>query len=96
MSVVIFFSRASLEDLETLKIILVVFGHIFRLKVNLEKSILSGINIDLDQLNRLALVLDCKVLDWLIPYLGLPLGWNPKAGAFWDLVIERVSRRLDG
>ncbi|RVW97757.1 putative ribosomal large subunit pseudouridine synthase SVR1, chloroplastic [Vitis vinifera] len=64
------------------------------LKVNLEKSILSGINIDLDQLNRLALVLDCKVLDWLIPYLGLPLGWNPKAGAFWDLVIERVSRRF--
>ena len=59
----IFFWRACLEELKTLKIILLVFGHISRLKVNREKSILFGINVDLDQLNRMALVLDCKVSD---------------------------------
>ena len=31
-----------------------------------------------------------------ILYLGLPLGGNPKARGFWDPVIERISRRLDG
>ncbi|RVW48551.1 Zinc finger protein BRUTUS [Vitis vinifera] len=31
-----------------------------------------------------------------ILYLGLPLGGNPKACGFWDLVIERISSRLDG
>ena len=92
----IFFSRASLEDLETLKIIWVVFGHMSRLKVNLEKSTLFGINVDLDQLDRLVVALDCGVSDWPIPYFGLPLEWNPKVGAFPDLVIERVLRRLDG
>ncbi|RVW71769.1 hypothetical protein CK203_055212 [Vitis vinifera] len=28
--------------------------------------------------------------------MGLPLGGNPKACGFWDPVIERISRRLDG
>ena len=28
--------------------------------------------------------------------MGLPLGGNPIACGFWDPVIERISRRLDG
>ena len=30
-----------------------------------------------------------------MPYLGLPLGGNPKTIGFWDPVVERISRRLD-
>ena len=41
----IFFSRASLEELQSLKLILLVFGRLSRLKINLNKSTLSGINI---------------------------------------------------
>ncbi|RVW49587.1 Transposon TX1 uncharacterized 149 kDa protein [Vitis vinifera] len=44
----------------------------------------------------LAEMLDCKASGWPILYLGLPLGGNPKASGFWDPVIERISRRLDG
>ncbi|RVW23293.1 putative ribonuclease H protein [Vitis vinifera] len=44
----------------------------------------------------LALLLDCKASDWPILYPGLPLGGNPIACRFWDPVIERISRRLDG
>ena len=40
-------------------------------------------------------MLDCKVFDWSILYLGLPLVGNSKACGFWDLVIERISKRLD-
>ena len=29
-------------------------------------------------------------------YLGPPLGGNPKTIGFWDPVVERISRRLDG
>ena len=59
----IFFSRAYLKELQTLKIVLFVFRQIFGLKVNLGKSTLSGINITQVQLTRLALLLDCKALD---------------------------------
>ena len=41
-------------------------------------------------------MLDCKASGWPILYLGLPLGGNPKVCSFWDPVIERISRRLDG
>ena len=41
----IFFSRASLEELQLLKLILLVFGCLSRLRINLDKSTLFGINI---------------------------------------------------
>ena len=73
-----------------------MFGQIFGLKVNLDKSNIYGINLKQNHLSRLAKLLDCKVSGWPIPYLGLPLGGNPKTCGFWDPVIERISRRLDG
>ena len=80
----------------TLKSVLLVFRHIFGLKVNLDKSNTYGINLEQNHLSKLAELLDCKASGWPILYLGLPLGGNPKACGFWDPVIERISRRLDG
>ncbi|RVW19140.1 putative mitochondrial protein [Vitis vinifera] len=42
----IFFSNTREEDLQTLKSLLLVFGHISGLKVNLDKSNIYGINLD--------------------------------------------------
>ena len=92
----IFFSNTREQDLQTLKSLLLAFGHIFGLKVNLDKSNIYGINLDQAHLSRLAETLDCKASGWPILYLGLPLGGNPKACGFWDPVIERISSRLDG
>ena len=91
----IFFSRASLEELQSLKLILVVFGRLSRLRINLNKSTLSGINISQSQTTKFASVLDCAVSDWPLMYLGLPLGRNPNSISFWDPVLDRVSKRLD-
>ncbi|RVW92839.1 LINE-1 retrotransposable element ORF2 protein [Vitis vinifera] len=93
---IIFFSSTREEDLLTLKSVLLVFGHVSGLKVNLDKSNIYGINLGQDHLHRLAELLDCKASGWPILYLGLPLGGNPKSGSFWDPVIERISSRLDG
>ena len=92
----IFFSNTREEDMLTLKSVLIVFRHISGLKVNLDKSNIYGINLEQNHLSRLAELLDCKAFGWPILYLGLPLGGNPKARGFWDLVIKRISRRLDG
>ena len=92
----IFFSKASMEHLQNLKIILLVFGQVSDLKINLEKSISSGFNTRQELLSSLASVLDCKVSEWPLSYLGLPLGGSPKTIGFWDPVVERISRRLDG
>ncbi|KAJ9707046.1 hypothetical protein PVL29_002163 [Vitis rotundifolia] len=67
----IFFSNSREEELQTLKSLLLVFGHISGLKVNLDKSNIYGINLDQNHLYRLAEMLDCKVSSWPILYLGL-------------------------
>ena len=41
----IFFLKASLEIVQILNLILLVFGQLLGLKINLEKSTLFGINI---------------------------------------------------
>ncbi|RVX06232.1 hypothetical protein CK203_027573 [Vitis vinifera] len=87
---------ARVEELQTHKFILLVFGQISGLKVNLDKSNLYGINLDQDHFSRLALLFYCKVSDWPLLYLGLLLGGNSKARGFWDPVIERILWRLDG
>ena len=92
----IFFSSSREEDMMTLKNVLLVFGHISGLKVNLDKGNIYGINLEQNHLSRLAEMLDCKAFGWPILYLGLPLGGNPKACGFWDPMIERISSRLDG
>ena len=73
-----------------------MFGHISRLKVNIDKSSIYDINLDQVHLSRLAEMLDCKASGWPILYLVLPLGGNLKVCGFWDPVIERISSRLDG
>ena len=60
----IFFSKASFEELHSLKLILLVFGRLSRLRINLNKSTLSAINISQDQTTRLASLLECVVSDW--------------------------------
>ena len=92
----IFFSKASLEHLQNLKLILLVFGQVSGLKINLEKSTISGINTRQELLSSLTSIFYCRVSEWLLSYLGLPLGGNPKTIGFWDPVVERISRRLDG
>ena len=49
----IFFSSTREEDMLTLKSVLLVFGHISRLKVNLDKSNIYGINLEQNHLSRL-------------------------------------------
>ena len=75
----IFFSRASFEELHSLKLILLVFGRLLGLRINLNKSTLSEINISQDQTARLASLLECAVFDWPSSHLGFPLRGNPNS-----------------
>ena len=59
----IFFSKVSSEFLQKLKLILLVFSWLLGLKINLEKSTLSSINVNQESLARLATMLDCRVLE---------------------------------
>ena len=78
----IFFSSTREEDLLTLKSVLLVFGHISMLKVNLDKSNIYSINLEQNHLSRLAELLDCKASGW--PYSTRVFLWEgiPRLMAF--------------
>ncbi|RVW96993.1 hypothetical protein CK203_032308 [Vitis vinifera] len=73
----IFFSNTREEDLQTLKSLLLAFGHISGLKVNLDKSNIYGINLDQAHISRLAETLECKASGWPI-LSGSSFGWEPQ------------------
>ena len=85
-----------MEHLQNLKIVLLVFRQVLGLKINLEKNTISGINTRQELLSSLTSIFYCKVSGWPLSFLGLPLGGNPKTIGFWDPVVERISKRLDG
>ena len=58
------------------------------------KSLVAGLNIVDDRLLHIAHELGCG--SWPFTYLGLPLGGNPSSLSFWNLVIERVAKRVEG
>ena len=75
--------------------ILIWFEVVSGLKINLGKCelVLVGIvhNIDL-----LLNVLGCKLGSLAMKYLGLPLGANFKDKSIWNLIVEKMERKLAG
>lgn len=66
------------------------------MKIKKSKSVLLGINMEIEQVANLANSIGCSMGNWPIKYLGVPLGGNPWRIDFWDLVVTKISKRLDG
>ncbi|RVW96018.1 putative ribonuclease H protein [Vitis vinifera] len=86
----IFFSNTREEDLQTLKSLLLAFGHISGLKVNLDKSNIYGINLDHAHISRLAETLGCKASGWLY-YIWVFL-WAGTPGQLPASVAAKIER----
>ena len=72
-----------------------VFSSVSGLRVSLTKSTLLDINTSDEMLHNLASISGCGGV-WPIKYLGLPLGGNPPKIDFWEPVVSKVNKRLDG
>ena len=66
------------------------------LKINMTKSSLLGLGVEEEITKSLAEMVGCGVEIWPISYLGMPLGGNPCSRIFWEPVICKVAKRLEG
>ena len=73
-----------------------LFSLISGLKVNMGKSSVAGLNIEDDRLLHIAHELGCGSGSRPLSHLGLPLGGNPSSLSFWNPIIERVAKRVEG
>ncbi|KAL5543390.1 hypothetical protein UlMin_007174 [Ulmus minor] len=84
------------SNIEKVNTILKFFSMCSGLKINMNKSSLAGISLTKEEVGVLASEVGCEKGSWPMKYLGLPLGGNPNSAEFWNPVIEKVSKRLDG
>lgn len=76
-----------------LRCILLCFQVVFGLNINLNKSELVEIGNSVNG-QLLAQVLDCKISQLLIMYLGIPLEAKYKDGRRWESIIDTVDNAL--
>lgn len=65
------------------------------LKVNVFKSSLMGIAVELQVTHIPAYVMGCRVGDIPTTYLGLPLTLGNVLKSLWSPMVERVEHKLD-
>ena len=92
----LFFINNDDHSLNNLIMLLDVFCLTSGLKINLAKSQLLGINLDDNIILKKATRLECDVGQWPLQYLGLPWGENPCTNLFWEPVVRKIRKRLDG
>jgi hypothetical protein len=66
------------------------------LKVNFNKSMLFGVNVNESWLHEVASVMSCKHGRLPFLYLGLPIGGDPRKIQFWYPLIDRIRNWLSG
>lgn len=89
---IIFFFKANLEEMQNLKFISMVSKS--KLKIDLEKGSLASIDVKENFVHDLACLLECRVSNWPLTYLGLPLVGNPRVVSFWDSILDLSIRWL--
>ncbi|XP_073024393.1 uncharacterized protein [Primulina eburnea] len=65
-----------------------------RIEINLDKSVVLGINFPEDEVDALALTIGCKKEIWPITYLGLPLGVLSALPSYF-MSLFRVPRQVE-
>lgn len=66
------------------------------MKINFPKSKLSGVAVENSFIVRFASLLNCRQMEISFIYLGLPVGGNPRRLETWDIVGNKLQRRLAG
>ncbi|KAF5472823.1 hypothetical protein F2P56_009502 [Juglans regia] len=89
------FCDAKQEQIRALRAFLLCFEAVSRLKVNLAKSEVVPMGL-VPNVESLASILDCKISQLSMKYLGFPLGADFKSKSTWDDVLEKMERKLAG
>lgn len=90
------FGESSIMEAEAWKIILHNYEEILGQRVNYHKSKIYFFNTDPSLQRRIRKILDCQTACLLDTYLGLPLTTKEVSNEFWNLIVERIQKKLAG
>jgi hypothetical protein len=81
-------------NVRSIRAVLLLLEEVSGLKVNFNKSMLTGVNISSTWLSEAASVLNCRTGTIPFVYLGLPIGGDSRRLSFWKPVVDRIEARL--
>ncbi|XP_026429098.1 uncharacterized protein LOC113325076 [Papaver somniferum] len=84
---------ANADEVTRLFIILSVFETLTGMKLNLDKNTMVSVGDD-EALEILVKELGCRSEKLPIKYLGLPIGASFRCTSVWEVVIERMQKKL--
>ena len=87
------FCDASREQLLSIRLALSCFQAFTGLKVNVEKSEIVPVG-KVGNIGALANILCCRVGGLPMKYLGMPLGTLYKKASIWNLILEKMEKKL--
>eukprot|EP00268_Persea_americana_P013886 TRINITY_DN16150_c0_g1_i1.p1 TRINITY_DN16150_c0_g1~~TRINITY_DN16150_c0_g1_i1.p1 ORF type:complete len:125 (+),score=16.77 TRINITY_DN16150_c0_g1_i1:1730-2104(+) len=82
------------DQIRNVKATMLCFEAVSGLKANFFKSELIGIRSKKSMFLKYADILSCMMGDPPTSYLGLPLCLGSASKSMWNLVVERVERKL--
>ena len=91
----ILFCDASREQILSIRLVLTCFQAFTGLKVNVGKSEIIPIG-EMRNIQSLANILHCRVESLPMIYLCMPLGTLYKTPSIWNLILERMDKKLSG
>ena len=86
--------KKSWLNVRSMRAVLLLFEEISGLKVNFNKSMLTGVNIYDTWLAEAASVMHCRRGFIPFVYLGLPIGGDSRKLSFWKPVVDSIMARL--
>ena len=89
------FLDAKPDHIFNLRLLFTWFEAVSGLKINLNKSEMVSVG-NVPDLEDLAGIMGCKIIQLPMTYLGLPLGANFKSKSIWDSILEKMERKLFG
>ncbi|GKV48319.1 hypothetical protein SLEP1_g55143 [Rubroshorea leprosula] len=90
----IFFGEAFDENIKVVKGIMRTFELASGLKINFAKSQLMGMGVEESWTTRMAYRLCCTQGEFLLKYLGIPIGGNHRKIAMWYPMVQSFKKKL--
>ena len=79
----------------SIRLVLFCFQAFTSLKVNVGKSEIVPVG-EVNNLDALANILQCRVGSLPMKYLGMPLGTSFKIASIWNPILEKMEKKLFG
>ena len=91
----ILFCDTSRDQLLSIRLVLSCFQAFTSLKVNVGKSEIVPVG-EVNNLDVLANILQCRVGSLPMKYLEMPLGTSIKTASIWNPILEKMEKKLSG